>query len=198
MASPDPEWLLWREQYKIHSRSILEQLSFHDQGVKQIGEVTTDLANLISQSNELQAQNDTLRKRIATLEENNNRHQKPDERLMSENNRLRDRIVRLEQDANQQDQINAMHSEAKGDLELKLKKLKADFVNVIEAVGTMQKTTRAEREGQRKELLDMKERLEACVPITAQKHPPRNTFTDCPGVVPYGKLIHALSTCVRC
>jgi len=171
MASPDPEWLLWREQYKSHSKSVAHQLHSLNQATSQIGDVTTRIADLAARSDFLQAQNDVLKQRVLSLEKDANQQDKLNEHLQADNHKFRDRIVHLEQDASQQDQINAMNSQAKGKLKEKLEKLKGDFVNVIEAVETMQKTTTAEREGQRKTVAGMRTRMEAFMATAPFNHP---------------------------
>lgn len=190
MASPDAEWLLWREQYKIHSKSVSHQLITLTQATSQIEDVTAKIADLATSRDRLQAHNDALNERIISLEKNANQQNKLNEHLQADNDRLTYRMVHLEQDANQQDQINAMNSQAKGELEVKLEKLKGDFVNVIEAVGTMQATTKAESEGQRKQIAEMKVQMEGFMNIPAQRHlasagrGPR----DSAGLFPAGKL----------
>ena len=171
MASPDSEWLLWREQYKIHAKSVSQQLSSLTQVTSQIENVTTKNAELVARSDHLKAENGAIRERIVSLEKNLSQQDKLNERLQTENDTLRDRVVRLEQDANQQDQINAMSSQANDDLQTKLEKLKGDFINVIEAVGTMQATTRAERESQRIKLTEMKAQMEAFIAAGPQGYP---------------------------
>ena len=187
--SPDPEWLLWREQYKIHAKSISDQLSTLTQATSQFEDVSTKLIDLTTKVEQLQNQDDAKQKQIASLEKEVNQQRRLHEDLQAENERLRDRILHLVQEANQQDQINAMNMQATSGLQVKIKKLKGDFANVIEALGTMQATTKLERDNQRKEFLDMKAQMEAFLASTAQEYSPSTGRgqKDLAGLFPIGK-----------
>ena len=171
MASPDPEWLLWREQYKIHSKSVSQQLSTLTQNLSQIEDVATKLDDLSSRTCDIETENETFKNRITRLEQNLKQQSKINERLEADNEAFKRRIVNLEQEANQQDQINALNSHAKDELEEKLAKLKGDFLNVIEAVGTIQETAKVERERLRKESAEMRMQVEDIVSGAAQLQP---------------------------
>ena len=172
MVSSDPEWLLWREQYKIHSRSVSHQLSALTQAISQIDDVSTKVADLTTMAEQLQTQDNAEQQRVVNLETDANQQRRFYERIQADNDKLKERIVHLVQDANQQDQINAMNSQADSELETKLEKLRGDFINVIEAVETMQATTKVEGDKQKKEYMEIKAQMEAFLSSTVQEYLP--------------------------
>ena len=202
MSSPDPpapEWLLFREHYKIQSKDVSHQLESLTRIISPIKEVISKLANLSAGSDVLQAENHAFKEHITSLQENLGQHNELNDRLQADNDKLisrtehleqhvnqqsqlnerlqadnvklTSRMVHLEQDANQQDQINAMNSLAKDDLEEKLAKLKGDHVNVIEAVTMMQETSKIEKEKLNKDWVDMKARIEASLTTSVHRDP---------------------------
>ena len=157
----DPEWLLWREQYKIQSRSFSKQLSSLTQATSKITDATEQVSELAAGSERLNEGISNLENQISHLQKDLYQQDQLSKHLGSENDVLKKRVLHLEQDANQQDQINAMSSQAKGNLERELGSLKRDHMNVIEAVGTLLENAKAERAGQRKELETMKAQMNA-------------------------------------
>ncbi|KAL6715865.1 hypothetical protein ACLMJK_006826 [Lecanora helva] len=171
MTGPDSEWLLWREQYRIHAKSVSQQLASLAQNLPKIEELTSKFANFSTSKDDLQTQITSLEERISSLQKSADQQIKLNESLQNENTELRRRTVHLEQELNQQDQINAMNSHAVSTLEEKQNKQKADFLNVIEAVSMMQATAKHERETQKKQLDEMRAQMEAFIAAPVQRYP---------------------------
>lgn len=192
----DPEWLVWCMRLKLEHTKIFQQLSTLAEANSRNGVLAAKLADSIAGHDQLHVESNVLKDRIAGLEKDVKEHYKINsgnsqviDDLQTENEALRDRILRLEQDANQQDQINAVSSQAKATLEQKFEILKMEYISVTDAVGTMQETARVERQGQRRELEEMKAQMEVYMAGASQKNhgPAREESIPFAGLIPAGE-----------
>ncbi len=192
----DPEWLIWCMRLKLEHTKIFHQLSTLTEANSRIEILAAKVADSVAGNKQVQAENNIHKDRIASLEEHPKQHHQTSppniqvtDELQTENEALKDRILRLEQDANQQDQINAVSSQAKATLEQKFEILKMEYTSVTDAVETMQKTARVERQGQRRELKEMKAQMEAFLAGTSQRnsHPAREDSNHLTGLFPGNK-----------
>ena len=192
----DPEWLLWCMRLKLEHTKLFHQISTLTEAIARLENLAAEIADSIADNDHVQAGNNILKDRIASLEEDAKLHNQISpansqviDELQAENEALKDRILLLEQDANQQDQINAVNSQAKSTLEQKFNILKMEYIRVTDAVGTMQKTAQVEREGQKRELEDMKAQMEAFMAGASQKKksPAREDSNPLAGLFPSSK-----------
>lgn len=192
----DPEWLLWCMRLKLEHTKIFNQLATLTEADLRIEILAAKVADSIAGNDQIQAENTILKDRIASLEQDAKCHYQtnpPDsqviDKLQAETEALEDRVLRLEQEANQQDQINALSSQSKATLEQKFEILKMEYISVTDAVGTMQKTARVERQGQRRELKEMKANMEVFMAGISQRNndPTREDPNPLTGLFPASK-----------
>lgn len=133
MGPAEPEWLIWA----CRAKSKIEDLA---RQVQVINDAVSNISVLEQRLTELAA---------------------TQQQFKTENSALRERILCLEQELNQQDQINAAKSQNQQSLEGKIETLSREFLSVINAVKDVQKTTSIQKEAQKKELEEIRARVNA-------------------------------------
>lgn len=133
MGPAEPEWLIWA----CRAKSKIEDLA---RQVQVINDAVSNISVLEQRFTELAA---------------------TQQQVKTENSALRERILCLEQELNQQDQINAAKSQNQQSLEGKIETLSREFLSVINAVKDVQKTASIQKEAQKKELEEIRARVNA-------------------------------------